>query len=67
MEQSPSSEAGSRSASQEILRLLWSPKVHCDVHKSLRPVPILSQINATPHLPILFPKDSLKYYLSIYS
>jgi hypothetical protein len=34
MEQNPSSDANSRSASQEISHLLWNPKVHCHVHKS---------------------------------
>jgi hypothetical protein len=34
MDQSSSSEAGSRSASQEILRLLWNLKFHYRVHKN---------------------------------
>jgi hypothetical protein len=33
MEQSPSWEAGRFSASQEIPRILWHPKVHCRIYK----------------------------------
>jgi hypothetical protein len=56
MEQSPSSEANSHTASQEITNLLWNPRVHYPVHKGLSlVVPILSQMNALhifpPYLP----------------
>jgi len=63
MEHSPSSEAESHSASQEILRLLWNPKFHSRVHKILPLDPILSQI----HQVHTFPPYFLKTHSSIFS
>jgi hypothetical protein len=64
MEKNPSWEANSRSASQEIPRPLWSPKVHYRVHNSPlpRPVPILSHMNQVHTLPHYFPKSHPPIY-----
>ena len=45
MEKSLSWESNWSAASQEILRILWNPKVHHRSHKRTPPVPILSQLH----------------------
>jgi len=51
MEQNPSLESNSHSASQEIPCLIWNPKAHYRDHKSLPMGPILSQTHLVQNSP----------------
>jgi len=56
MEQSTSWEANSLSATQEVPRLIWNPKVHFLVHISPPLVPVLSQMHLVHTFPPYLPK-----------
>ena len=56
MEQSSSWEANTSSATQEILRILWNPKVHSCIHNSPPPVHFLPQIDPIHARPSRFSK-----------
>jgi hypothetical protein len=64
MELSPSWEAANFSATQELPRTLWNPKVHYRVHKSPPLVHILNQIDPVHTIPSYLTKIQFNIFHS---
>jgi hypothetical protein len=65
MEPSPSWEANSHSATQEIPSLSQNPKVHYRVRKSPQLVPVLTQMNPVHATPSYFSKIHFNIILQL--
>jgi hypothetical protein len=62
MKQSPSWESNGFSASQEIPRVLWSPKLHYRSHKGPPPVPTHQSISTGPRLTFWLFRKLIRFY-----
>jgi hypothetical protein len=63
MELSPTREAANCAATQELLSILWNPRVRYRVHKSPPLIPVLSQINPIHTIPSYL--SNCKLYFNI--
>jgi len=64
MTETPSGEACSSSAGQELRLLLWNRKVYHHIHKNLPPDPILSHLNPVHTLAHSFSLRSISVWTS---
>jgi hypothetical protein len=62
MQQRPSWEVNWFSASQEITRILWNPKVNYRIHKCPPPVPNLGQIDPVLPRPLRMVRNMICFY-----
>jgi hypothetical protein len=67
MDQSPSCEAESRSAGEELLCILWKLEVHRHAHNNSPLHLMLSHLNPIHIVTSYFPKNYLKNYTPMYA
>jgi hypothetical protein len=67
MELSPSSEAANCATIQELPSILWNPKVHYRIHKSLSLIPTLNQMNPVHINPLCISKIALLIHVRLSS